>query len=296
MMMVLLVFTSCEEEEPVYEKPEESVLTELKDFRNMTDEEALDYFKNLGIDKMESNYESFRIDSLPLKSGRLNNVISVRSGYDCDVNVELSIGGPSNTAIVTVYDAGTSTIVEGPENMTNGDDFDMTINGADNYDFKIEPTGSPGSGTSGQLVIDPYYGGKTIAPFTGAGPHYVYNYNYQCPQPTDGTCDVELDITKLAGSATKYQVAVIPSDFSLPFPYAGNVLPGTFGSESVQMHIDDSKIYNIAVKPNPGSTYERFSVRITTPYLAYSYTFTLDTTDPNEEQALISNFDYFDCP
>lgn len=108
------------------------------------------------------------------------------------------------------------------------------------------------------------------------------------------TCDVDISITKGWGNATKYDVLIYSVGDSIVY-FDDSVLPGTFGSNSETVEdIDDSKSYNIRINPDPGSSSERFSFRITTPSLAYTYTFVLDTT--TNEEGEIDGFNHFDCP
>lgn len=140
LMAALLVFTSCEEENKIVDLPE--TLGSTTDLVDMTEEEMREYFKNVNINEFKSDFDKLTIDTLFIKKISQHNTISVRSSFNCVVNVKLSISGPSNTADIAVYEAGTSTLVYGPVSMTHGDDFDMTINGATYYDFKVEPTGT----------------------------------------------------------------------------------------------------------------------------------------------------------
>src|SRR5690606_13018620 len=110
------------------------------------------------------------------------------------------------------------------------------------------------------------------------------------------TCDVDISITKGWGNATEYDVLIYSVGDSTVY-FDDSVLPGTFGSNSKTMEdVDDTKSYNIRINPDPGSSSERFSFRITTPSLAYTYTFDLDTTPPANEVGDIDGFDHFDCP
>ncbi len=108
------------------------------------------------------------------------------------------------------------------------------------------------------------------------------------------TCDVDISITKGWGNATKYDVLIYSVGDSTVY-FDDSVLPGTFGSNSETVEdIDDTKSYNIRINPDFGSSSERFSFRITTPSLAYTYTFVLDTTA--NEEGEIDGFNHFDCP
>ena len=108
------------------------------------------------------------------------------------------------------------------------------------------------------------------------------------------TCDVDISITKGWGNATKYDVLIYSVGDSIVY-FDDSVLPGTFGSNSETVEdIDDTKSYNIRINPDFGSSSERFSFRITTPSLAYTYTFVLDTTA--NEEGEIDRFNHFDCP
>ncbi|WP_236979190.1 hypothetical protein [Membranihabitans maritimus] len=53
-MAVLFVFTSCEKEDPVIEKPKEVEL--LPDFSTLSKQEVADWYKNLDRSKLERNF------------------------------------------------------------------------------------------------------------------------------------------------------------------------------------------------------------------------------------------------
>lgn len=183
--------------------------------------------------------------------------------------------------------------LNGPVLMTHHDDFAMTISGAKDYDFKLEPIDNPTSSTWGTLSVDPDWGGKTIYYFSGVGPHLFEDYHFECPAATNGTCDAYVSVDQYSGAASGYVLDVDPTGHT-PFqvsPITGNP------SNEVAFGIDESWTYDFDIETVGGSTSESFSVEIIRPdgiaHVRSFYGYDM-TGDP--PTYLFDTFDYFECP
>jgi len=261
-----------------------------KIFTEMTPEEKQVYVESLNFREGESNYIKTWIDSSAHAPGVRQNRLALRSSYNCGINVELSIYGPADTARVTVYEANTSTVVHGPVLMVDNDDFNMTINGARDYDFELEPIDNPTSSTGGSLTIDPDWGSKSIYFFHGPGIELYEDYHFECPAPSpDGKCDAEVAIEKYGGDATSYYV-----EFDDGSPNPPGVTVSGVWNDFKSIEIDETKTYDIIITPQPPSVvYEDYRVYIVRPdqISHFYYMFHLGNTTGN-----INDFNYLECP
>ncbi len=256
----------------------------------MTPSEKRAYVKTLNFQEGESNYIKTWVDSSYDAPPTDQKRIKLRSSYSCGINVKLYIHGPADTARVTVYKANTSTIVHGPVLMTGYDDFDMTIDGDTDYDFKLEPIDNPSSSTSGNFIVDPDWGSKTVYYFSGAGPHLFEDFNFECPTPSpDGTSEAAVAIDKYSGSATKYKVNFDDGSNQFTVDVSGDLTYKPFT-------IDETKTYNVTIDAfgdNSGN-YEDYTVQIARPdqivHVYYMY-------HPDTTAGIIKdNITYFECP
>lgn len=298
LMAVLLVFTGCEEESPVLEQSEPTELLSGKELQTMTQEELADYFEIIDLTQIQPGYIETWTDTLSAEEfAKYKSVISLRSSEKCGVVVTPYIdpGGP-DSAYVTIFEAGTSNVYRAKEKFADGDDFWMEIDGADFYDFVTEHPTNPTGSIDGYLEIDPDWGGKTLAFFSGSGPHTYSDYNFECPPDSpDGTCDAYLEVRRLAGSATDYTIEVHP-DVDNEFDV------GTFTgspSQSIPFTCDQAQTYEFKVKSSSGGASESLVVSIIRPDgIAHSYNmFGVDLSNSTSSPVPFTNdFDFFDCP
>lgn len=261
----------------------------------MTGADKLKYFGVSDLSQLKPGYTYTWIDTLNAEERmEIRPEISLRSSYNCGVNVEMYFSGSGDTATVTAYEANTNTIVHGPVDMAHGDNFDMTINGSKDYDFKVEPFEDPINSMFGNFIVDPDWGGKSIYSFSGSGSYLFEDYQFEGPAPTDGTCDAYVAVYHLSGIATKYTLKVIP-DVGIPFE-VGPIL----GDDSeVDFEIDEDRTYEFEIKAEDGGTSESFSIQIIRPdNVAHHKSFYgVDMSVPNPYLIVFSYvFDYFDCP
>src|SRR5690606_2351321 len=145
----------------------------------------------------------------------------------------------------------------------------MTIDGGDFYDFKIENPNNPTGSISGSIELEPHWGVDDLEFFSGSGPHYVEDYNFECPAPTNGTCQASANIRQISGTATDYTVVVLENgSFS-------DVLVGFTGNPSQYKYydIDETESYTFISQADNGSS-EDYSLRIVRPdatTLSYYY-------------------------
>lgn len=263
-----------------------------KIFTEMTQEEKQAYVESLNFREGESNYIMTWVDSSVRKPIDRQNRITVRSSYNCGINVELLIRGPADTARVTVYEANTSTILYGPVLMVDNDDFNMTINGAEYYDFELEPIDNPTSSTRGNLVVDPDWGGKTIYSFSGPGTNLYQDFQFECPAPSpDGKCDAEVAITKYGGDATKY---IVTFDDGTGGPHPFVEVSGVW-NDFEPIEIDETKTYDIKIEAvgSGSGVYEDYRFNIVRPdqISHFYYMYHLGNTTGN-----INDINYLECP
>uniref|UniRef100_UPI001F30F5B8 hypothetical protein n=1 Tax=Membranihabitans maritimus TaxID=2904244 RepID=UPI001F30F5B8 len=165
----------------------------------------------------------------------------------------------------------------------------MTINGGEDYDFKIEDPDNPSASISGYIELEPHWGSDDLEFFSGTGPHLVEDYNFECPAPTDGTCEAAANIRQLSGTATSYTVVVlIGSSFHA-------LLTGFTGNPSQYKYydIDETESYTFVSQADNGGS-EDYSLRIVRPdatALSYYY---YDRAP--EEQSQTPAISSFDCP
>lgn len=298
LMAVLLVFTGCEEESPVLEQSEPTELLSGKELQTMTQEELADYFEIIDLTQIQPGYIETWTDTLSAEEfAKYKSVISLRSSEKCGVVVTPYIdpGGP-DSAYVTIFEAGTSNVYRAKEKFADGDDFWMEIDGADFYDFVTEHPTNPTGSIDGYLEIDPDWGGKTLAFFSGNGPHTYSDYNFECPPDSpDGTCDAYLEVRQLAGSATDYTIIVDPS-------VGSDIIRSGFTGdpdEKKSFTCDENLTYNFKVSSNSGGISESFIVSIIRPDgIAHSYNmFGVDMSNSTSSPVQVTNdFDFFECP
>ncbi len=290
-ILISMLWYSCDEETPLH--PEQDSITVLagKDFSEMTQEEKQAYVQSLNFGEGESNYLRTWVDSTAHSPTSRQKRITVRSPYNCGINVELSIYGPADTARVIVYEANTATVVHGPVLMVDNDDFNMTISGAKDYDFTVEPIDNPTFSTGGSLTIDPDWGGKSLYFFHGAGVELFEDFHFECPAPNpDGKCDAEVAIEKYGGNATSYDVEF---DDGVAPPRTINVSGVWNDFKSIE--IDKTMTYDITITPvNSGSgVYEDYRFNIVRPdqisHFYYMY-------HEGGTEGYVNDISYFDCP
>ncbi|WP_236981090.1 hypothetical protein [Membranihabitans maritimus] len=290
-LMISMFLFSCEDREPVVEEPDKTVLTDGKSLSEMTNSELKEYFESLDLSDRKPNYTRTWTDTLsPEEFARFQNKISVRSGYDCGINIKLNIDGTSSTTDVTVYEAGTITEVASETNMEDGDDFDVTINGDTDYDIVIEDYPNT---YFGSLEVDPDWGGKTVIPLDYQAPTTYDDYNFECPAPTDGTCDAYVSVYKHSGDANEYRLVVVP-DSGIP-----DVVDGLTGNPAQEkdFHIDESRTYDFYIYSPEGGMSETFDVKIIrADGIAHGYNFFGEDMSDETDIPVTTGFDYFECP
>ncbi len=288
-VMMICYLYSCEKGNPIHPEQERIAMSGGKIFTEMTPEEKQVYVESLNFREGESNYIKTWIDSSAHAPGVRQNRLALRSSYNCGINVELSIYGPADTARVTVYEANTSTVVHGPVLMVDNDDFNMTISGAEYYDFKIEPIDNPTGSTMGNLIVDPDWGGKTIYSFSGPGIDFNEDFHFECPAPEpDGTCYAEVAIEKYAGDADSYQI-----EFDDGTTKSYVTVSGVW-NDFEPIEIDEQMTYDIKITPQPPSAvYEDYRFNILRPdqISHFYYMYHLGNTTGN-----INDINYLECP
>ncbi|WP_236981135.1 hypothetical protein, partial [Membranihabitans maritimus] len=148
LMMSMFLF-SCEEKEPVVEEPAPSELSDTKKFSEMTEAELIEYFENVDVSDLKVNHDDFKVEKLTPEEFSQVRRITTRSTYDCDMDVTIHLDSPADDADVTVFIAGTMTVHRAKETIDDGNGFTMTINGGEDYDFKIEDPDNPSASISG---------------------------------------------------------------------------------------------------------------------------------------------------
>src|SRR5690606_36460040 len=295
-VLISILWYSCDEETPLtgQQNSDETSLNDGNKLLDMTEADLMKYYGVKDVSQLVPGYTYSFIDTLDTEElKRIRRKLSVRSSEDCGINVELLISGPADTARVTVYEANTSTVVHGPVLMVDSDDFNMTINGAEYYDFEIEPIDNPTGSSMGNLVVDPDWGGKTIFSFSAPGIDFNEDYHFECPEATDGTCDAYASVKKHAGSVAKYSLGVDP-DQGTYFPVNG--IPDIPFDET-PFAIDETWAYDFSIRANMAGSSESFSVQIIRPDgIAHNKSFYgIDMSSPHFE-TLFEDFNYFDCP
>lgn len=295
-MAALLVFTSCEEEKPAVEKADQTSLLSGKELMAMTPEEQAEYFAKIDVSQLKPGYTKTWTDTLSADEfAKYRSIISLRASEKCGVVVTAYIypGGP-DSADVTVYEAGTSTVYRAKERLADGDDFWMEIDGADEYDFVTAHPNNPSGSISGYLEIDPDWGGKTLAFFSDNGSHTYPNYNFVCPpESMDGTCDAYISVFHKSGTATNYNV--IATHSGSPIPILIDQITGN-PTQSKSFTCDENEIYNFFIYSNGGAN-ESFDVSIIRPDgIAHGYNLYNRDMSNQTVNTITLDFDYFECP
>lgn len=288
--MVCIMLLSCEEENPIQTKQNNMIELEGKDFTEMTQEEKQAYVESLNFREGESNYIMTWVDSTAHLPTSRHKRLTLRSAYNCGINVELLIDGPADTARVTVYEANTTTVVHGPVLMVDNDDFNMTINGSEYYDFELVPIDNPTSSTMGNLIVDPDWGGKTVYFFSGPGTNLYQDYQFECPAPSpDGKCDAEVAIEKYGGDAMAYDVEFDDGATQNTVRVSG------IWNDFKSIEIDETKTYDITITPvgSGSGVYEDYRVNIVRPdqisHFYYMY-------HPGNTTGNVNDINYLECP
>lgn len=292
-MMSMFLF-SCEDQ-PVSLEDDQITQQENNGLSKMTKADKLKYFGVSDLSQLEPGYTYTWMDTLNAEDRtQTQPKISLRSSYTCGINVEMYFSGTGDTAKVTVYEANTMTVVHGPVLMTTGDNFDMTISGAKDYDFKVEPLKNPINSMYGNLIVDPDWGGKTIYYLSGSGPYLFEDFHFECPEPTDGTCDAYVSVYQYSGSASTYTLRVDP-DVGPTFKVSG--ITGNPNDEK-SFTIDEDRTYKFEITAVGGGSSESFGVQIIRPdQIAHNKSFYgVDMTVPDPYVLVFDQFDYFDCP
>lgn len=290
----LFLITGCETEEPVGVKSEHTEALNTPDFASMTLEELSEYFLDMDRSQMKPMYTKTWIDTLTAEeASRHRNMISVRGSYNCGVVVKLRIYAPADSADVTVYEAGTTNVYRATERLGDGESFWMEINGDDYYDFVVEKPGDPTGSIQVYFEVDPDWGGPSTTLFSGNGPHIFYDYNFACPEPTDGTCNAYISVYKQSGTASSYNVIAITDQMEI-IPING--ISGN-PSDDVPFLCNEDRTYDFYIYALNGSSNETFNVGIIRPDdVMHGYSFrNVDMTN-NTVIPVTTGFDYFECP
>ena len=146
---------SCEDQ-PVSLENDPITQQENNGLSDMTKADKLKYFGVSDLSQLEPGYTYAWMDTLNAEERmQIQPKISLRSSYNCGVNGEMYFSGSGDTATVTVYEANTNIVVHGPVDMAHGDNFDMTINGSKDNDFKVEPFEDSIKSMFGNFIVDP---------------------------------------------------------------------------------------------------------------------------------------------
>lgn len=287
LMMSMFLF-SCEDQllDPEYDNLSE-----------MTSAEKLKFFGVTDLSQLKPGYTYTWIDTLDREEAKVvrQNLISTRSSYDCGINVMVSLSQSTDTVTVNVYEANTSVKVHGPVIMTDGDDFDMEINGSKDYDFEVIPFDINMDRTFASLIVNPDWGSKWVFGFPNYGPILIEDYHFDCPEPTDGTCDAAVAVYQLSGTAETYTLKIIPD---VGDSFLKHNIPGD-GSANIKYLIDQDRTYAFEITTKNGSSSESFTVQIIRPdNVAYNKTFygADMSARPSPFLLVFDQFDYFRCP
>lgn len=296
LIVVVSMFLSSCEDQPLNPQKDQHITQANIDLNQLTKVEKLKYFGVTDLSQLRPGYTYTWIDTLDTHGADFirQNKIATRSSFNCGINVKVSLSQPTDTVTVNVYEANTTMKIHGPVVMSDGDDFDMDINGSKDYDFEVIPFDINMDRTFASLLVNPDWGSKSFYGFPYYGPILIEDYHFDCPAPTDGTCDAYVAVNHLSGIATKYTLKVIP-DVGIPFE-VGPIL----GDDSeVDFEIDEDRTYEFEIKAEDGGTSESFSIQIIRPdNVAHHKSFYgVDMSVPNPYLNVFSYvFDYFDCP
>jgi len=292
-IMSMFLF-SCEDQ-PVSLENDQITQQENNDLSKMTKADKLKYFGVSDLSQLEAGYTYTWMDTLNAEERiKTRPEISLRSNYDCGINVKMYFSGSGDTANVTVYEANNPLIVHGPVLMADGDNFDMTISGSKDYDFKVEPLKNPINSMYGNLIVNPDWGGKSIYYLSGSGPFLFEDYHFECPEPTDGTCDAYVAVYQLSGVATEYSLKITP-DVGTSF----DVYPISGDGSELDFEIDEDRTYKFEITAVGGGSSESFGVQIIRPDdVAHNKSFySVDMSVPDTYVTVLpAGFDYFECP
>src|SRR5690625_1126184 len=258
----------------------------MPDLNTLSKEELVEYFKEYKFGERGSppmSIEITDVEGLPATPK-----IKTRNSAKCDLEITLLGGPPSST------DSATLELYENDILMDSYTLYDkvkifVEIDDANEYKYKIIPLGDV-SNPKFYFQVGLKYGSLWV--YNIDGEYTTQPFNYTCPEPTGGMCEVEWTITKYAGSATHYEVYMIPTDNYYPAMKFDTLYPGV----PVSLTRDSNRDYNILIYPSPGSSLEFFRFMTSTPYLNVALMFDLDMTDPNQQEGFYPNFDYYDCP
>lgn len=294
MISSVLIFTSCEQKEPVLEEIVENELF-FPDFTLMSQNELIAYFENVDLSSLRPAYAKTWTDTLNAEEFlESRKSVPTRSSYDCEIFLKPYLNPPLDSIDITVYLANTTTVYRDKERVGDRQVVPMMINGADYYDFKLQHPDDSTGNISGYLEIDPVWGGISIYFFPiWPGPHTFIDYNFECLEPTNGICDAYVNVYKRSGSASEYGILIFENGIPLM------TISGLTGdiSQRLPFTCDETKSYDFYVYCENGSASETFDVNIIRPdYVSHAYNMiNMDMSD-RSYKFVIGNFDYFKCP
>lgn len=285
--MMSLFLISCDDR---HQTPAEDVLSKERvpapDFGAMSPEELMEYFKDYEFGKRGSPPVSLEItdaEGLPAVPR-----LKTRSSEKCDVEITVSShsGSSTDSAKLVIYE---NDVPIDSFKLFHTPKFLIEIDDANEYKYKVVPLGDD-SNPNLSLKVGLKYGTKWV--FNVFDVLMTQPFNYTCPESTGGLCEIEWEITKIAGSATKYEVLFLPTS-GPPTNFVSDIVyPGIPLNKTVNSNF----AYDLYIRPVQGGPREFFQFVTSTPYLNVSIIFDLDTTNPNEEVGVFPDFDYYDCP
>src|SRR5690625_588222 len=288
MAMMSLFLFSCDDPEPAMD---DMVVSDewrsMPDLSTLSKEELVEYFKEYKFGERGSppmSIEITDVEGLPATPK-----IKTRNSLKCDVEITLTSRSSSSTdsATLEIYE---NDILVDSYKMHHTPKFLWEIDDANEYKYKIIPLGDT-SNTELYFQVGLKYGSVWV--YNIYGTYTTQPFNYTCPEPTGGICEVEWTITQYAGSATHYDVIFWPTSGPFTNYEGGTLYPGTPLTKTINSNFS----YDLLIVPQgSSSSREFFRFMTSTPYLNVGIMFDLDMTDPNQQQGEYPNFDYFDCP